>query len=194
MDFSECSQAPNIRPMKTYTLLFLAMTCSFTQAFAAIPVKELRVFKGERRLEIIGNNNQVLKTYKVMLGRNPEGKKMQEGDFKTPEGEYILDAKHPDSDFHKAFHISYPNLKDKLKARMLGVSPGGDIMLHGYPNNFFDMTSWLKSVGFENAAEEVIRAGLSNFDWTSGCIAVTDEEIDEIFAMVDVPTKIIIKP
>lgn len=182
--------------MKTTKLFFLFFlsTLLLTEAFAAVSVKELRVYKSDRRLELIGGDNQVIKTYHIMLGRNPEGHKKQEGDFKTPEGEYTLDIKHSNSDFHKAFHISYPNMKDKLKARARGQKPGGDIMLHGYPNNFSEMTAWLKTIGLENAAEEVVRASLSNYDWTSGCIAVTDDEIDEIFTMVDVPTKITIKP
>lgn len=98
------------------------------------------------------------------------------------------------SSFHRAFHISYPNRRDKLKARARGVSPGGDIMLHGSPNTFGQMTEWLKTVGLESASDEVIRANLVHFDWTSGCVAVSDEEMDEIFQMVDVPTKIIISP
>lgn len=181
------------RAMKTILMIF-ALSCHALHSSAGAAVKELRVFKSERRLELIGEDNQVIKTYKVMLGKNPIGHKQQEGDNKTPEGQYTLDEKNPDSSFHKSLHISYPNLKDKLKARARGVSPGGDIMLHGYPNNFSEMTEWLRAIGLESLGEDIIRASLSNFDWTSGCIAVTDDEIDEIYSLVSVPTKIIIRP
>jgi murein L,D-transpeptidase YafK len=129
-----------------------------------------------------------------MLGRNPEGAKKEEGDNKTPEGAYVLDLKNGDSKFHKAFHISYPNTRDTIKAKFHGKKPGGDIMLHGYPENFNEMRDWLKIVQLDSSSEEVIRAGLGNYDWTNGCIAVTDDEIDEIYSMVDVPMKIVINP
>ena len=76
----------------------------------------------------------------------------------------------------------------------MGVKPGGDIMLHGLPNDFQEMTSWLDSVGLSSLGDDLIRANLPYLDWTSGCIAVTDEEINEIYELIDVPTKIIIKP
>lgn len=177
------------------TLLFsLLATITVANANAASDVALIRVFKSERRLELVGADNQVLKTYKVMLGLNPIGAKAQEGDNKTPEGTYELELKHPGSKFHKAFRISYPNFKDKLKAKIRGVNPGGDIMLHGLPNDFSEMTSWLETVGLGGLADDLIRASLPEFDWTNGCIAVTDSEIDEIFERVDVPTTITIKP
>jgi murein L,D-transpeptidase YafK len=179
--------------MKT-TLLALLFSITSANAFAKGDVKLVRVYKSERRLELIGSDNQVIKTYKVMLGRTPVGAKTQEGDNKTPEGTYELDQKNPDSDFHKSLHISYPNLKDKLKARMKGVSPGGDIMLHGLPNDFVEMRDWLNSVGIGDIGDEMIRAALPDLDWTNGCIAVSDAEIEEIYGMIDVPTKIIITP
>ena len=179
--------------MKTL-LLTLAMSITATNAFAKSDVKFIRVLKSERRLELVGRDNQVLKVYRVMLGKNPIGKKLKEGDNKTPEGTYELDLRNPNSEFYKALHISYPNSAEKFKARFKGVDPGGDIMLHGYPNDFKEMTSWLEKVGLGNASDEFIRASLPNFDWTSGCIAVTNEEIDEIYARVDIPTTIVIQP
>lgn len=176
------------------TLIALVLTITTANAFAKSPVSLVRVFKSERRLELVTKDNQVIKTYKVMLGRNPVGHKVQEGDNKTPEGNYTLDLRNPNSKFHKALHISYPNLKDKLKARSLGVKPGGDIMLHGLPNDFSEMTDWLNAVGLGGLADDLIRAGLPYLDWTNGCIAVTDAEIDEIYEMIDVPTKIVIRP
>jgi murein L,D-transpeptidase YafK len=175
-------------------LLTLAMSITTTNAFAKSDVKFIQVFKSERRLELVGKDNQILKVYKIMLGKNPIGKKLKEGDNKTPEGTYQLDLRNSESEFYKALHISYPNKVEKFKARFKGVDPGGDIMLHGYPNDFKEMTSWLEKVGLGNASEELIRASLSNYDWTSGCIAVTNEEIDEIYARVDIPTTIVINP
>ncbi|MBC7428721.1 MAG: L,D-transpeptidase family protein [Bacteriovorax sp.] len=179
--------------MKTGLLaLFLSITA--TNVFASSEVKYLHVIKSERKLELIGSNDKVIKTYKVMLGRTPMGPKSEEGDNKTPEGTYTLDIKNDDSDFHRSFHISYPNLKQKMKAKMRGVSPGGDIMLHGLPNNFGEMISYLEKIGLGSLSDDLIRLGLKNFDWTNGCIAVSDTEIEEIYGMVDVPIKIVIEP
>ncbi len=180
--------------MLKYTLVLLMFIVTCSDSYAKSDVKLVVAFKSERRLELIGSNNKVLKSYKIMLGRNPVGHKVQEGDNKTPEGTYTLEFKNPKSNFNKAFKISYPNFKDRMKAKMLGVSPGGDIMLHGFPNDFKEMTAWLETVGLAELGDELIRAALPHLDWTNGCIAVTDEEINEIYELVDVPTKIIIKP
>lgn len=166
---------------------------SINTAFAS-QVKFLRVTKAQRLLELVDDKNHVIKSYKVVLGRSPVGRKTQEGDNKTPEGDYILDYSNPQSKFHKAFHISYPNKKDVLRAKILGVNPGGDIMLHGLPNDVKILGDWLKTVGLEDASDEVIRAALPLYDWTWGCIAVTDTEIDEIYSLVSVSTLIRILP
>jgi murein L,D-transpeptidase YafK len=175
-------------------LALLLLNLASLDSQAKSDIQLLRVFKSERRLELVNHSNEVVKTYRIMLGKNPIGHKVKEGDNKTPEGTYTLDEKNPASNFNKSFHISYPNLKDKLKARALGVSPGGEIMLHGFPNDFKEMTSWLDVVGLAELGDDLIRASLTNFDWTSGCIAVSDEEINEIYQLVDVPTKIVIRP
>lgn len=176
-------------------LLSLLFSITTTNAFAAkTSVKLVRVYKSERRLELVGNDNSIVKTYKIMLGRNPVGAKKQEGDNKTPEGTYQLDLKNSDSDFYKAIHISYPNFKESFLARAKGRDPGGDIMLHGYPNDFKEMTTWLEKVGLSELSDDLIRASLPNFDWTNGCIAVSNAEIDEIYDMIEVPTKIVINP
>ena len=90
--------------------------------------------------------------------------------------------------------INKQNIKDKLKARMKGVNPGGDIMLHGYPNDVRIINDWLIKMDLADLGDEMIRASLPHYDWTNGCIAVSDAEIDEIYGMIDVPTKIIINP
>jgi len=93
------------------------------------------VMKKERTLTLM-SGDRVLKTYKIALGGDPVGPKQQEGDHKTPEGTYVVDRHNPRSRFHRSLHISYPNDDDRVQARARGVSPGGDIMVHGLPNGF----------------------------------------------------------
>jgi tetratricopeptide (TPR) repeat protein len=123
---------------------------------------KILIEKKERLLTLI-SKGKVLKTYKIALGGNPNGPKERQGDNKTPEGTYIIDSRNRNSRYHLSLHISYPNEKDKKRAKQLGVSPGGDIMIHGIKNGF----SWVGDLHTE-------------VDWTKGCIAVTDEEIEEI--------------
>ena len=120
---------------------------------------------------------QVLRTYKIALGGNPVGAKMRQGDHRTPEGVYVIDRRNEHSQYHRSLHISYPNAADRERARKLGVSPGGDIFIHGLPNGY----------GFIGAAHRAR-------DWTDGCIAVTDQEIEEIWKLVDNGTPVEILP
>ena len=121
--------------------------------------------------------NQVIKTYKIALGGNPVGPKQREGDHRTPEGSYVIDRRNEHSKFHRSLHVSYPNAADREHARKLGVSPGGDIFIHGLPNGY----------GWIGAAHRA-------HDWTDGCIAVSDKEIEEIWDLVDNGTPVEIKP
>jgi len=134
------------------------------------------VLKKERTLQLL-DHGTVIKTYKVALGGEPAGRKTRRGDHKTPEGLYVLDSRNAHSQFHRAIHISYPNAQDRAEARRQGVSPGGDVFVHGLPNGY----------GFLGASHRLK-------DWTDGCIAVTDEEIDEIWKAVPDGTPIEIKP
>ena len=140
------------------------------------PADRVVVIKSQRILTLM-SQGKVLKSYKVALGGNPIGPKLQQGDHKTPEGTYILDRRNDKSRFYRSIHISYPDEKDRATAAKLGVSPGGDVFVHGLPNGF----GWLG------------KSHLS-MDWTDGCIAVTDEEIDEIWSMVPVGTPVEIRP
>ena len=136
------------------------------------------VLKGERRL-VLMRGDSVLKVYRVALGRYPKGHKTRQGDAKTPEGSYTIDYR-LDSDrskFYRALHISYPNNRDRARAARLGVDPGGQIMIHGLP------TKW--------SAKDV---GHPKLDWTQGCIALTNREMDEIWEMVSDGTRIEIHP
>ncbi len=136
------------------------------------------VHKAERRMELY-NNNQLIRAYSIRLGKSPVGHKMQEGDQRTPEGEYILDWRNPNSRFHKSIHISYPNARDRAFAEAMGVNPGSHIMIHGLPNQVTSPT----------LIEEYMR-----IDWTDGCIAVSNEEMDEIWELVADGTPILILP
>lgn len=140
------------------------------------PADKILIEKKERRLTLV-SRGEVLKTYKIALGGNPNGPKERQGDNKTPEGTYFIDSRNKDSRYHLSLHISYPNEKDKQRAKELGVSPGGDIMIHGIKKGF----SW--------AAEFHTKV-----DWTKGCIAVTDEEIEEIGKLVPNGTIVEIRP
>ena len=148
----------------------------FDYAIRKGSVDRIRIEKSARRLMLI-SQGEVLKSYKIALGGNPIGPKERQGDNKTPEGTYVIDARNKDSRFHLSLHISYPNERDKNRARELGVSPGGDIMIHGIKNGF----SWVGDAH-------------TGVDWTKGCIAVTDEEIEEIGKLAPNGTIVEIRP
>lgn len=134
------------------------------------------VLKKERTLQLL-NHGKVIKIYKVALGGDPVGPKARQGDHKTPEGAYVLDSRNPHSQFYKSIHISYPSARDRAAARQKGVSPGGDVFVHALPNGY-------RYVGAAHRLK----------DWTDGCIAVTDQEMDEIWQAVPNGTPIEIRP
>lgn len=152
--------------------LFFVLAAGVAQA----GVDLVRVFKAERRMELV-DDGKAIRGYAIALGANPVGHKQREGDERTPEGRYVLDWRNSGSAFHKSIHISYPDAADRAAAAARGESPGGDIMIHGQANGW----GWW---GFL----------LQTVDWTNGCIAVTDAEIDEIWALVPDGTPIEIKP
>jgi len=139
-------------------------------------VDRILIEKKERRLTLL-SQGEALKTYRIALGGNPDGPKERQGDNKTPEGTYIIDGKNRNSRYHQALHISYPNESDKKKAKERGVPPGGDIMIHGIKAGF----SWVGDLQADS-------------DWTKGCIAVTDEEIEEIYKLAPLNTEVEIRP
>lgn len=134
------------------------------------------VIKSARTMTLF-SGGKIIKTYKVALGAVPLGPKQLEGDHKTPEGNYTIDAKNPQSQFHLALHISYPNAADRERARRLGARPGGAIMIHGLPKAF----AYLGALHRQR-------------DWTDGCIAVTNAEIEEIWKLAPVGTLVEIRP
>ena len=140
------------------------------------PADKVLIEKKERRLTLL-SKGEVIKTYKIALGGDPVGPKVMQGDNKTPEGVYIIDSRNNNSDYHLSLHISYPNEIDKKRAKELGVSPGGNIMIHGIKNGL----GW-------------VGASHAEVDWTKGCIAVTDKEMEEIFRLVPNGTIVVIMP
>ncbi len=140
------------------------------------PADRVLVEKQGRRLTLL-SKGEVIKSYKIALGKNPVGPKERLGDNKTPEGIYVIDSRNGKSAYHLSLHISYPNEQDRKRAKKLGVSPGGDIMIHGLKNGF----SW-------------VGASHVDVDWTNGCIAVTDQEMEEIYRLVPNGTVIEIRP
>jgi murein L,D-transpeptidase YafK len=166
-----------MRLPKTATLLFVGIAASW----AASPSDrghpdQILILKSARTLTLM-SEGKILKTYKVALGAQPVGAKDRQGDHKTPEGKYFVDAKKNPSRFYLALHLSYPNEADKEKARKLGANPGGDVEIHGLG----------KAYGYVGSAHRLR-------DWTDGCVAVTNEEIEEIFRLVPVGTPVEIRP
>lgn len=140
------------------------------------PADRVLIEKAKRRLTLI-SNGEAIKSYTIALGKNQTGPKERRGDNKTPEGSYIIESRNRNSGYHLSLRLSYPNEKDKQRARALGVSPGGDIMIHGLKNGH----AWVG--GFH-----------TKLDWTEGCIAVTNQEIEEIARLVPDGTPVEIRP
>lgn len=155
----------------------LVLAAAGSAAAQATPlVDEILVVKHERKL-YLQRNGQTLKWYWIALGREPEGPKMQMGDGRTPEGFYFIEGRDDESDFYRSLWISYPNSKDRERARQLGVDPGGGIVIHALPPGY-----------------EPTGPGERMLDWTEGCIAVTNADMDEIWELVSDGTPVVIRP
>jgi murein L,D-transpeptidase YafK len=164
----------------TIFIIFFGLTVYYFYPEQKLPtdirIDKLVVYKSKRQL-LAYSNGELVKTYRISLGRQPIGDKEFEGDKKTPEGLYFINDKNPNSGYHKNLGISYPDKDDIENAKRLGKPTGGDVKIHGLRNR----TSFIGK--FHRC-----------FDWTLGCIAVTDEEIDELYDAVKIGTKIDIKP
>jgi murein L,D-transpeptidase YafK len=144
---------------------------------SALPLADrVVVLKGERKLQLL-HKGAVLRTYKVALGLRPEGHKEFEGDFRTPEGQYRLTRRNPNSEYFLSIQVDYPNERDVARARKQGLKPGGSIMIHGQPN-----------------VPRKPRDYYTNVDWTEGCIAVSNSDMVEIWLMTPPDTPIEIQP
>lgn len=143
------------------------------------------VSKEQKKLFLF-QNDILIRSYDVAFGRDPFGHKLMEGDNKTPEGKYIIDFKKKESEYYRALHVSYPNKNDieqtrkYSEAKGVQMSPGGDIMIHGLPN--------------DEKLRSLVELGHPLINWTRGCIAVTNAEIEEIYQLVPVKTEIEICP
>lgn len=165
-----------MRYLMVWILLGLILPTVWPALASEGMVDYVLVKKSEGKMYLLADK-QVLREYRIALGANPKGHKQREGDERTPEGAYILDFKKADSNFFKAIHISYPDAADRARARAAKVDPGGQIMIHGQKN------------GYGRFAHVTQR-----FNWTDGCIAVTNAEMKEIWQMVEVGTPIVIRP
>jgi len=140
---------------------------------SSLQADHILVEKSAHRMTLFSGDTAI-KKYGISLGMRPKGPKTRKGDRKTPEGVYFIDARNPWSRYHRSLHVSYPDKDDVERARKLGKHPGGNIMIHGTGKKY---------------------AGVhSEYDWTNGCIAVTDNEIEEIWDLVPNGTKIEIRP
>ena len=173
----------NNKPVNAYktiycvliALLIIAMSANIPFA-CGLKADRVLVKKEEHKLYLI-KDGRIFKEYTISLGLNPVGHKQQKGDKRTPEGSYLLDRRNPKSKFYKSIHISYPNERDRQVALAKGVDPGGDLAIHGLPTES------------EDEAWDYIER-----DWTDGCIAVTNEEMEEIWNLIDDGTPIEIMP
>jgi murein L,D-transpeptidase YafK len=164
-----------MRERRIHLLIFMiaALRCVATTTAQA---DKIVILKSAHTMTLF-SGGKPLKTYKVALGRVPVGPKRFEGDHKTPEGDYIIDAKNAHSQFHLSLHISYPSAADQERAHSLDLRPGGAIMIHGLAGPF----AYLGPLHRQT-------------DWTDGCVAVTNAEIEEIWKLVPVGTRVEIRP
>jgi murein L,D-transpeptidase YafK len=158
------------------SLILSAIAFPVVGAQALEQADRIIVLKSERRL-LLMRGGDVLTSFWIALGRQPVGQKMQRGDGRTPEGLYTIVGRTEESIFYRALKLSYPNKADKERARKLGVNPGGDILIHAVPDGF-----------------EPKDAGARMIDWTNGCIAVTNADMDEIWGRVADGTWVEIRP
>jgi murein L,D-transpeptidase YafK len=143
------------------------------------PAGRIEVYKSMNQMSVYDYDGNLVKTYRIALGGNPIGPKQCEGDMKTPEGLYMIETRNPNSKYHLSLKISYPNQQDVQQAKVMGLPPGGDIFIHGVPNESNLIDSYLYRFKPE---------------WTQGCIAVSNNDIEELWSSVGDGTPIEIFP
>ena len=169
-------------PLSAGIFVHIAIALLLAVCAQSLPAAEFRyadaviVKKAERRIYLV-SEGRVLKSFRISLGLMPDGDKVQEGDFRTPEGRYELTERNADSDYFLSIQISYPNRLDQERAAKLGVSPGGQIMIHGQPNR-----------------PRYSKAYYGNYDWTNGCIALSNADMMDLWRMTTAKTPIYIVP
>jgi murein L,D-transpeptidase YafK len=162
--------------MRVLAALILASTATAFGIAHAEKADRIVIAKASRELKLY-RGDRLLRAYRIALGRQPVGAKRCQGDNRTPEGRYRIAGRNGDSHYHRALGVSYPNDADRRSARQLGCDPGGDIMIHGLPEGY----GWMGKLH-------------TQYDGTKGCIAVTNEEIDEIWTTVPDGTLVEIQP
>ena len=165
-----------MRMLGILMIMLLPLLDGGLQASGFPTADKVLVDKSDRKLHLL-MNGEVFRTFDIALGIRPVGDKEYEGDFRTPEGSYLLDMRNPNSEFFLSIHVSYPNGQDIREARAKGVDPGGAIMIHGQPNN-------------PTRSETYYRTQ----DWTNGCIAVSNSDMIDIWLMTPDNTPIEIRP
>ena len=141
------------------------------------PIADMVVVEKSKSRLYLMREGEAFASFRVAFGSNPKGHKQEQGDGRTPEGRYILDYKNSGSAYYKSIHISYPNAKDRKEARKRGVDPGGDIMIHGQKNGYGRLSILVQ-----------------RFNWTNGCIALSDRDMDTVWNAVNPGTPIEIRP
>lgn len=162
--------------MKSVVVLVSALLFFSFQVFAS-PIIDLVVVKKSQYSLTLYSHGIPVKRFWVALGPNPRGQKVREGDMRTPEGRYLLDYKKDNSSYYKAIHISYPNLADLERAKKIGVNPGGNILLHG-----------------QRKGSIMSNETVQQSNWTNGCIALVNKDMEEVYELVQPGTPIEILP
>ena len=165
-----------MKQLRILCLPLMLLAPSLMQASEFPVADEVVIDKSDRELYLL-NDGEIFRTFKIALGISPTGDKKKEGDFKTPEGSYLLDLRNPNSDYFLAIHVSYPSAEDRREANQVGVDPGGAIMIHGQPN-------------LPSHSETYYRTQ----DWTNGCIALSNSDMIDIWLMTGESTPIEIRP
>ncbi len=158
-------------------VLLVFVAAAAPAAADAAQVHQIEIRKSARLMRLLAANGDEIRRYRVALGGNPVGHKQREGDERTPEGTYVIDWRNPKSAYHLSLHISYPSAADRARARNRGDDPGGMIMIHGLRRGM----GWIGSLH-------------TSLDWTNGCIAVTNAEIEEIWSLVENGATVHIRP
>ena len=161
-----------VKIVATTIVILLYLGTAHSEQTADMVVVE----KSKSRLYLM-REGETLASFRVAFGSNPKGHKQEQGDGRTPEGRYILDYKNAGSAYYKSIHISYPNEKDRQEARKRGVNPGGEIMIHGQKNGYGRLSILVQ-----------------RFNWTNGCIALSDRDMDAVWNAVEPGTPIEIRP
>jgi len=181
MDFARNLSSKRVTQSLYAGLAVLLLACAALPtalgSASGFPVADLVIVeKANRKLHLV-KDGETFRTFRIALGIRPVGDKTQEGDFRTPEGRYLLDSRNPHSEYFLSIHVSYPNQADRLEANRNGVDPGGAIMIHGQPNEPSQSETYYRTQ-----------------DWTNGCIAVSNSDMIDIRLMTGENTPIEIRP